>query len=52
MIVERAWVVGGAVVPRRVISCSLAGDHRVNDGHRGARFLAAIARLLQEPQSL
>ena len=52
MIVERAWVVGAAVVPRRVISCSLAGDHRVSDGHRGARFLAAVARLLQEPQCL
>ena len=52
MIVERAWVVEGAVVPRRVISCSLAGDHRVSDGHRGARFLAAVARVLSEPQSL
>ncbi len=52
MIVERPWVVADAVVPRRVISCSLAGDHRVSDGHRGARCLSAIARLLQEPQSL
>jgi pyruvate dehydrogenase E2 component (dihydrolipoamide acetyltransferase) len=52
MIVERAWVVEGAVIPRRVISCSLAGDHRVSDGHRGARFIAAVARLLSEPQSL
>lgn len=52
MIVERAWVVEGAVMPRRVISCSLAGDHRVSDGHRGAQFVAAVARLLSEPQSL
>lgn len=52
MIVERAWVVEGAVMPRRVISCSLAGDHRVSDGHRGARFIAAVARRLSEPQSL
>jgi pyruvate dehydrogenase E2 component (dihydrolipoamide acetyltransferase) len=52
MILERPWVVAGAVLPRRVISCSLAGDHRVSDGHRGARFLSAVARLLQEPQSL
>jgi pyruvate dehydrogenase E2 component (dihydrolipoamide acetyltransferase) len=52
MIVERPWVVDGAVVPRRVVSCSLAGDHRVSDGHRGARFVAAIARLLQEPANL
>ncbi|HXP73945.1 MAG TPA: dihydrolipoamide acetyltransferase family protein [Stellaceae bacterium] len=52
MVLERPWIVAGAVVPRRVISCSLAGDHRVSDGHRGARFLSAVARLLQEPQSL
>jgi pyruvate dehydrogenase E2 component (dihydrolipoamide acetyltransferase) len=52
MVLERPWVVEGAAVPRRVISCSLAGDHRVSDGHRGARFVAAIARLLQEPQAL
>ncbi|HUZ75139.1 MAG TPA: dihydrolipoamide acetyltransferase family protein [Stellaceae bacterium] len=52
MVVERPWVVESAVVPRRVLSCSLAGDHRVSDGHRGARFLAAVARLLQEPQGL
>jgi pyruvate dehydrogenase E2 component (dihydrolipoamide acetyltransferase) len=52
MIVERPWIVAGAVAPRRVISSSLAGDHRVSDGHRGARFLSAVARLLGEPQSL
>ena len=46
---ERPWVVAGTVRPRRVILASLAGDHRVSDGHQGARFLAAIARRLQEP---
>lgn len=46
---ERPWVVGGTVQPRRVIFASLAGDHRVSDGHQGARFLAAVARRLQEP---
>jgi len=52
MVLERPWVVGGAVQPRRVIHASLAGDHRVSDGHRGARFLSAIGRQLQEPQAL
>lgn len=51
-VLERAWILEHSVVPRRVVSCSLAGDHRVSDGHRGGRFLAAIARSLQEPQTL
>lgn len=51
-IVERPWVAGDKVVARPVISASLSGDHRVSDGHRGGRFLAAIDRLLQEPGKL
>jgi pyruvate dehydrogenase E2 component (dihydrolipoamide acetyltransferase) len=49
-ILERPWIVAGSVQPRRVIFASLAGDHRVSDGHRGARFLTAVGRELQEPQ--
>lgn len=41
----------GAVRDGRVVA-SLSGDHRVSDGHRGALFLGAIARLLQEPEKL
>lgn len=41
----------GAVREQRVVA-SLAADHRVSDGHRGALFLAAIAKLLQEPEKL
>ena len=52
MILERPWVVEGAVIPRRVIVSSLAADHRVSDGRRGARFLTAVSWLLQEPQNL
>jgi pyruvate dehydrogenase E2 component (dihydrolipoamide acetyltransferase) len=52
MIVQRPWIAGGAIEARRVISVSLAADHRVSDGHRGARFLITIARRLQEPQAL
>jgi pyruvate dehydrogenase E2 component (dihydrolipoamide acetyltransferase) len=51
-IVERPWVVGGRVEPRSIVRATLAADHRVSDGHRGARFLAAIDRLLQEPENL
>ena len=51
-IVERPWVVDGQVVPRRVIAATLSGDHRATDGHRGALFLDAVGRLLQEPEKL
>ena len=49
---ERAWAAEGTINARPVISASLAADHRVSDGHRGGRFLAAIDRLLQEPEKL
>jgi len=51
-IVRRPWVVGDAVVPRRVVTAALAADHRVTDGHRAGRFLDALDRLLQEPAGL
>ncbi|MEX0679084.1 MAG: dihydrolipoamide acetyltransferase family protein [Pirellulales bacterium] len=51
-IVERPWCAGGKVVPRRVVTVTLAADHRVSDGHRGGIFLAALDRLLQEPDKL
>jgi pyruvate dehydrogenase E2 component (dihydrolipoamide acetyltransferase) len=30
----------------------VAADHRVTDGHRAGLFLAAVDRLLQEPEEL
>lgn len=51
-VVERPWVVEGAVVPRRVVTVSLAADHRASDGHRGGRLLNTIARLLAHPEKL
>ncbi len=51
-IASRPWVVGDAILPRRVITASLSGDHRVSDGHRGGRFLASLDSLLQEPEKL
>lgn len=51
-VVERPWAVAGQVALRPVVSVTLAGDHRVSDGHRGALVLAEIDGLLQEPDTL
>lgn len=51
-IVRRPWVVGEQVVPRRVIAVSLSADHRVSDGHHGARFLRAVQQRLADPTLL
>lgn len=42
----------GAVTARLTCAVTLAGDHRVNDGHLGALFLRAIEKNLQQPESL
>jgi pyruvate dehydrogenase E2 component (dihydrolipoamide acetyltransferase) len=46
------WVVEGKVVPRQICHLTLAADHRVSDGHRGALLLRAIADLLRAPEQL
>jgi pyruvate dehydrogenase E2 component (dihydrolipoamide acetyltransferase) len=51
-VVERPWVVEGQIVARPLVTATLAADHRVSDGHRGGLFLAAVDRLLQEPDRL
>ena len=51
-IAERPWVVASQLAVRPVVTASLAADHRVTDGHLGARFLSAIDELLQHPESL
>jgi pyruvate dehydrogenase E2 component (dihydrolipoamide acetyltransferase) len=51
-VVERPRVVNGVVEARRVLTATLAADHRASDGHRGGLFLAALARLLQDPEAL
>jgi len=45
-------VVDGQVQPRRTAQITLAADHRVSDGHNGARFLRAIIKNLQHPETL
>lgn len=44
--------VDGLIGSRRTVHVTLAGDHRVSDGHRGALFLSHIAQLLQKPEAL
>ena len=51
-VVVRPWIVDGNVVPRSVVTVTLAADHRVSDGHAGGLFLAEIGKLLQEPDKL
>jgi pyruvate dehydrogenase E2 component (dihydrolipoamide acetyltransferase) len=51
-VVERPWSVAGQIVSRPVVTATLSADHRVTDGHRGGRFLAAVERLLHEPARL
>jgi len=49
-VLDRPWAVDGMLAIRPVVHVSLAGDHRASDGHRGALFLAAVDRFLQEVQ--
>lgn len=49
---RRPWVIGDAIMPRTVITVTLAADHRVSDGRQGARLLTQIEALLQEPDTL
>ena len=51
-VVERPWVVEREIVARPLVTATLSADHRVSDGHRGGLFLAAVDRLLQEPERL
>jgi pyruvate dehydrogenase E2 component (dihydrolipoamide acetyltransferase) len=51
-ITERPWAVNGLLGIRPVVTATLAADHRATDGHYGAQFLAAVDRLLQEPEAL
>jgi pyruvate dehydrogenase E2 component (dihydrolipoamide acetyltransferase) len=51
-VTERPWAVDGLLAVRRTLYVSLAGDHRASDGHRGGRFLAAVASHLTRPETL
>ena len=44
--------VDGLLGVRPQVTATLAADHRATDGDTGARYLEAIARLLQKPEEL
>jgi pyruvate dehydrogenase E2 component (dihydrolipoamide acetyltransferase) len=49
---ERPWVDGDHVAVMPALTASLAADHRVSDGHRGAIFLTRLRDWLQRPENL
>jgi pyruvate dehydrogenase E2 component (dihydrolipoamide acetyltransferase) len=51
-ITERVWAEDGALRIVPMVTATLAADHRVSDGHRGALFLAEIHDRLQHPDQL
>ena len=52
-IAPQPWVdAAGGLCVAPVVTASLAADHRVSDGHRGALFLAELREWLQQPENL
>lgn len=51
-IIERPWVVGGAVVPRHTTELTLAFDHRVCDGSTAGGFLRFVADCIESPAAV
>jgi pyruvate dehydrogenase E2 component (dihydrolipoamide acetyltransferase) len=51
-VTERPYARDGLLGVHPTVVATLAGDHRATDGHRGGQYLAAIDRLLQEPEKL
>lgn len=46
---EQPWAENGMLGVCPVLTATLSADHRATDGHRGAQFLDALNRHLQEP---
>lgn len=51
-ITEQPWPEKGMLGLRPVITATLAGDHRANDGLTGSRFLTSLNKHLQNPEAL
>jgi pyruvate dehydrogenase E2 component (dihydrolipoamide acetyltransferase) len=49
---EEPVVMNGAVVPGKKLAMTLSCDHRVIDGAIGARFLAALRKLVERPTGI
>jgi len=51
-IAERAVVLDGRIVVRKMMNLSSSFDHRIVDGHQAAAFIADVKRQLEAPQGL
>ena len=51
-VMDEVVAVEGEAAVHPVVHATLAGDHRVTDGHTGGLVLAALDRLLQKPEDL
>jgi pyruvate dehydrogenase E2 component (dihydrolipoamide acetyltransferase) len=49
---QQALVIEDEIKVRQVVVATLAADHRVSDGHIGAKFLYQLNKLIQQPESL
>ncbi len=49
---DKPAVVGGQVVPRKLMNLSITFDHRIIDGAQGARFMRDLVELLEHPELL
>ena len=49
---QEAMIVDGGIQIRSIIEATLAADHRVSDGHIGARLLYQLNQQLQKPEDL
>ena len=48
-ILDRPWVVDGAIVPRKITQMSFVFDHRVCDGGTAAGFMRVVADAIEDP---
>lgn len=48
---DRPWAVDGMLGVRPLVTVTLAADHRATDGAIGSRFLKALDRALQDPET-
>ncbi|MFD7898626.1 dihydrolipoamide acetyltransferase family protein [Streptomyces sp. NPDC059743] len=51
-IIDKPWVVGGALAVRKVVQVSLSFDHRVCDGGVAGGFLRYVADCVESPTTL
>lgn len=51
-IIDRAWVVDGALAVRKVVELTLVFDHRVCDGGTAGGFLRHVADSIENPASV